>query len=579
MSTPVDTSSTGLKTITAQIMGIISGARQIPPADVVKEYGNSPHIPGLVLSCSKELMRVRGMTPQVWPNWHSIGYDDPRLLKHTWRAKVVAWEALGDRTFDLPVAAPPSTGPIPVDLPSPPVVASNVAGLSTKPTTEYRDKGKGKAVVVDSEPEAEGSRKRKSPMIPESAMKSHKRRKSTRIVKSKALVESEDDDEAIIKPVSRGVLEVVLPPRSKAVARTPNSPRSPRVPTKKPFGPATAISGSRPAVVEPSQPTPDPLLEAPAVAEIGDILIPGPNNPCHACNKQEWPCATRFDKRTKNPCMSCVYCSTKKIKCISATLGSPPPRTRAPSTTRRARSRTPSKAPSKAPPASQSKARTRSQSRGLSGTPAVTAVTTPKTQTRGRSKTITAIKAPAPAPAPLPSSSSAVPRAALDVPMPDLHGMAIAIRDAAARIAILEARVVEQDGKFDTLQRLHEGLRREIVDRHPSFPLPDLPANATLLFDQSVPVSMSPPESALPPLIDLSMAGMSPTPPKFEDASAIEGLLFESNEVVDPEGPHTPGENVDPGDPGNLVPEYDSDDDMDVEVKLEVKLEDTDMAT
>ncbi|KAG0693612.1 hypothetical protein DFH29DRAFT_1007146 [Suillus ampliporus] len=561
MSTPVDTSSTGLKTITAQIMGIISGARQIPPGSqppcsdstghFTRGVWEFTHIPGLVLSCSKELMRVRGMTPQ-----------------HAWRAKVVAWEALGDRTFDLPVAAPPSTGPIPVDLPSPPVVASNVAGLSTKPTTEYRDKGKGKAVVVDSEPEAEGSRKRKSPMIPEvssqppkSAMKSHKRRKSTRIVKSKALVESEDDDEAIIKPVSRGVLEVVLPPRSKAVARTPNSPRSPRVPTKKPFGPATAISGRSPAVVEPSQPTPDPLLEAPAVAEIGDILIPGPNKPM--------PCLQQARMALRN----------SKIKCISATLGSPPTRTRAPSTTRRARSRTPSKAPSKAPPASQSKARTRSQSRGLSGTPAVTAVTTPKTQTRGRSKTITAIKAPAPAPAPLPSSSSAVPRAALDVPMPDLHGMAIAIRDAAARIAILEARVVEQDGKFDTLQRLHEGLRREIVDRHPSFPLPDLPANATLLFDQSVPVSMSPPESALPPLIDLSMAGMSPTPPKFEDASAIEGLLFESNEVVDPEGPHTSGENVDPGDPGNLFPEYDSDDDMDVEVKLEVKLEDTDMAT
>ena len=146
------------------------------------------------------------MTPQVWPNWHSIGYDDPRLLKHSWHSKIVAWEALGDRTFDLPVAAPPSTGPIPVDLPSPPVVASNVAGLSTKPTTEYWDKGKGKAVVVDSEPEVEGSRKRKSPMIPEvssqppkSAMKSHKRRKSTRSVKSKALLELEDDDEPIIK--------------------------------------------------------------------------------------------------------------------------------------------------------------------------------------------------------------------------------------------------------------------------------------------------------------------------------------------------------------------------------------------
>ncbi|KAG1816888.1 uncharacterized protein BJ212DRAFT_1299601 [Suillus subaureus] len=62
-------------------------------------------------------------------------------------------------------------------------------------------------------------------------------------------------------------------------------------------------------------------------------------------------------------------------------------------------------------------------------TPGVTAVTTPKTQTCGCSKTITAIKAPAPAPA--------FPAAALDLPMPDLHAMAIAIQDGAARIAIL----------------------------------------------------------------------------------------------------------------------------------------------
>jgi hypothetical protein len=66
--------------------------------------------------------------------------------------------------------------------------------------------------------------------------------------------------------------------------------------------------------------------------------------------------------------------------------------------------------------------------------------------------------------------------------------------------------VKEQDGKIDTLQHLHEGLRCQIVNRHPAFPLPDLPADGTTLFlDQSVPPSMSPPESALPDLIDLSM--------------------------------------------------------------------------
>ncbi|KAG0695793.1 hypothetical protein DFH29DRAFT_1005108 [Suillus ampliporus] len=560
MSTPVDTSFTGLKATTAQIMGIISGARQIPPgpshlaltaqvgslvADVVKEYGTSPHIPGLVLSCSKELIRVRTMTPQVWPNWHSIGYDDPCLLKHSWRSKIIAWEVLGDHTFDLPVAAPPSIGPIPVDLPSPPVVTSNVPGSSTNPTTEYRDKGKGKAVVADPEPEAEGSRKRKSPMIPavssqppKLAMKSHKCMRSTHIVKSKAFVELEDDDEPIIKPFSCGVLEVVLPQVSTILARTPNSPCSPWVPTKKPFSPATAISGSRPAVVKPSQPTPDSTVEAPPVIEAGDILIPRPvKQPMPGLQQARLALRNSVRQEDRKPMHVVCLLLDKEDQVHLGDSGIP------------------------AHMLSSSLYHPEGESRGLSGTLAVTAVTTPKTQTHGCSKTITAIKAPAPAPAPLLSSSSAVPHAALNVPMLDLHGMAIAIQDAAARIAILEARVVEQDGKFDTLQCLHEGLRREIVDRHPSFPLPDLPANATsLLFDQSVPMDGA-------------------HTPKFKDASAIEGLLFESNEVVHPEGPHTSGKNVDPGDPGNLVPEYDSDDDMDVEVKLEVKLEETDMAT
>ena len=236
MSTPVDASLTGLKASTAKIMALISGARQIPPgsshfaltsqvgalvvcsflfclffsltsrqAHVVKEYGEGP-LPGLVLSCSRELMRVRSMTPQVWPDWHSIGYDDPRVLKHIWRPKALAWDALGDHSFDLPVAAPPSTGPIPVNLPSPPVVAGNVAGPSSTSTTEFRDKGKGKAVFADEEPEAEGSRKRKSPMIsalpsqpPKSTMKRHKHMRSTRVVKSKPMVESADEEDTIMQ--------------------------------------------------------------------------------------------------------------------------------------------------------------------------------------------------------------------------------------------------------------------------------------------------------------------------------------------------------------------------------------------
>ncbi|KAG2034840.1 hypothetical protein BDR03DRAFT_984045 [Suillus americanus] len=70
-------------------------------------------------------------------------------------------------------------------------------------------------------------------------------------------------------------------------------------------------------------------------------------------------------------------------------------------------------------------------------------------------KTITAVKVPAPAPASIPSMSFAVPPAALNVPMPDFHTMAMAIQEGVARIAILEAHVAEQDSKIDTLQCLN----------------------------------------------------------------------------------------------------------------------------
>ncbi|KAG1723088.1 hypothetical protein EDD22DRAFT_934624, partial [Suillus occidentalis] len=353
-------------------------------------------------------------------------------------------------------------------------------------------------------------------------------------------------------------------------------------------------SGSRPEVVEPTDDTAGASDGGPPAIPPIDITVPGPvstafhslssvhswipqNNPCYYCAKEDWHCQTRVDRRTGHPCLSCLRCATKKIKCHPAFVGSPPRRVRGKATTQRTRSKTPGPAPSTAPSPSQSRTRTRSQSRGVSRTPAVPAATAPKVQSRGRSKT-TGRKTPCPCPCPC-HSCAAVPRAALDVPMPDLHSMAIAIRDGAARIAILEARVREQDGKIDTLQRLHESLRRQVVDRHPSFPLPDSPANATMLLDQSVPPpSMSPLPSALPNLINLDMGVMEPTPLKVEDASDMVGLVFEPSQVP-PEGPQSSGEVVVPDDPGNLFPEYTSvSEEMDVEVKAGSSDEEVHMA-
>ncbi|KAG1717464.1 hypothetical protein EDD22DRAFT_992240 [Suillus occidentalis] len=583
MSTPVQTSLTGLKTSTLKLVGIIAGARLIPAGtgeahnvltkqattllgEIVREHEKGDYIPGIVASCSKELLRVRPMTPRVWPNWHSIGHDDPRVSKHAWRNKIRAWEALGDHSCDLSVVPDPSTGPLTVDLPSPAPVPPPAPVIPSAPVLPSPPGISGTSGPHDVR--VPGQRERKSPMIsghssqpPKSAMKSRKRAKSTRPVKSAPDVESEDEEDTIVQPISRGVPEVVLPQLSTIVVRTPQLPRSPGSPKKQNFGPAsktagsrpevskspmsrpvaTPTSGSRPEVVEPTDDTAGASDGEPPAIPTFDITIPGPNNPCHYCVKEDWHCQTRVDRRTGHPCLSCI--------------------------------RTPAPAPSTGPSASQSRTRTRSQSRGVSRPPAVPAATTPKVQSRGRSKT-NARKTPAPAPAPAPataagpSSSYAVPPAALDVPMPDLHSMAIAIRDGAARIAILEARVQEQDGKIDTLQRLHESLRRQVVDRHPSFPLPDSPANATMLLDQSVPPpSMSPLPSALPNLINLDMGVMEPTPLKVEDASDMVGLVFEPSQVQ-PED-----------DPGNLLPEYNSvSEEMDVEVKAGTSGEEVEMA-
>ncbi|KAG2341298.1 hypothetical protein BDR05DRAFT_1001940 [Suillus weaverae] len=589
MSTPVNNSLAGLKESTAQLVGIIAGARHIPAStgqahfaltaqvttllgQIIQAYEKGDYMPGIVASCSKELMRVRSMTPRVWPNWHSIGHDDPWVSKHAWRNKVRAWEALGDNSRDLHVVPNPSTGPLTVDLPSPPILLSApvlpsppiVAGSSSQTMSEFRDKGKGKEVAVDLELEVEGSRKRKSPMIsghssqpPKSAMKGRKRVKSTRPVKSKPIVESEDDEDPIVQLILRGVLEVILPQLSTILLTAGSGPDVPKTPISRPE--VMATSGSHPEVVQPDDASSISDGGPPAIPTF-DITIPGPNNPCHYCVKEEWPCATRLDKRTGQPCLSCIHCSTKKIKCVPAS--------------------TPATAPSNALAASQSRARTRSQSHGASRTPAIPAVTTPKVQSCGRSKTITAKKAPAPAPAPAPAHNYAVPRAALNVPMPDLHSMAIAIQDAAARIVVLEACVREQDGKINTLQYLHESPRRKVVDWHPSFPLPDSPGNATFLLDQSVDSpSMSPLPSALPDLINLDMGVMEPTNLKVEDESAMLGLMFEPSQVQ-PEGPQLSGENVVPDDPVNLLPEYNSvDGEMDVEVKDAPSGEEVNMVT
>ncbi|KAG2127314.1 uncharacterized protein EDB93DRAFT_1257067 [Suillus bovinus] len=78
--------------------------------------------------------------------------------------------------------------------------------------------------------------------------------------------------------------------------------------------------------------------------------------------------------------------------------------------------------------------------------------------------------------------------------------------------------------------------------------------------------------------INLSLRDGAQPPPNLQDESAINRLIFELNQIH-PEVSQTPGEIVKPDDLGNLFPEYDSVEEMDVQVKGEPSGEDVDMTT
>ncbi|KAG1718044.1 hypothetical protein EDD22DRAFT_964165 [Suillus occidentalis] len=482
MSTPVQTSLTGLKAFTVKLVGIIAGARHIPAStgeghnvltkqaytllgEIIQEHEKGDYIPGILASCSKELMRVHSMTPLVWPNQHSIGHDDPQVSRHTWCNKIRAWEALGDHSCDLPVVPDLSTGsltvnlssPVPVPPPAPDLLSApvlpfppSIAGTSGTITSEFQDKGKGKAVAINLELEVQGSRKRKSPMI-----SGHSSQPPKSLV-----IESEDEEDTIVQPISCGVPEVILPQLSTIVVRTPQLPYSPGSSKKQYFGPALMTAGSH------SEVTKSPISCPEVMATSGSHLeVVEPTNDTTSTLDGEPPAILTFD------------------------------------------------------------------------------ITIPSPMT-------------------VPSSSFVVPHAVLDVPILDLHSMAITIRDGVARMV----RLIP----YNTSMRA-SGARWSTSTLHFHF--------QTHLPMQHPPLSMSPLPSALPNLINLDMGVMEPTLFKVEDGSDMVGLMFEHNQVQ-PEGPQLSSEIMDPDDPGNLFPEYNSvSKEVDIEVKAGPSGEEVEMAT
>ncbi|KAG2360093.1 hypothetical protein BDR07DRAFT_1487462 [Suillus spraguei] len=84
---------------------------------------------------------------------------------------------------------------------------------------------------------------------PKSAKKGRKRVKATRNVKLKVFVESEDEEDLIVQPISSAVPALNLPQPSTIIVGTPHSPRLPCSLKKQLFGPASLIASSPPKVM------------------------------------------------------------------------------------------------------------------------------------------------------------------------------------------------------------------------------------------------------------------------------------------------------------------------------------------
>ncbi|KAG1732820.1 hypothetical protein EDB19DRAFT_1911836 [Suillus lakei] len=469
-----------------------------------------------------------------------------------------------------------------------PVISNDVPSPSNSQAKDVelrrREKGKGKELVTDMEMDELMSRKRKSLLISgtssqptQSAMKSHKRVRLTWTVKSKEILTSEDDeDEGSDKVVSAALPMVVLLPFSISPQSAPSgSPRSPWSPKKAPYGSATTHRGRHADVTEQPEPTLviqlETQMDTPLVIDSGALLILGPNNLCRNCLKAELLCTTRFQKSTHAGLMLCVLCTTKKVKCILARMGTPPTQTRGQSATHQTRSRTPSRAPSAGPPKATA-------SSSQPEAPSAINLENP-----WQLLPATSTKPSVPLPTVDGSSSSALPRQTLNIPIPNLHSMSITIFDSVKHIKALEAHVNDQQGMIDTLQRLNESLQRQMVDRHPSFPLPDLLSNAgSFLLDQAITEPQSSSQLVPLPLINLSTSGIKPMPLPFNESPPINGLIFEPSPAPIPLDPlFEPSPAPLPLDPPvltpnagqssfNLLPEYNSDNEMDAEVSLTI---------
>ncbi|KAG1721821.1 uncharacterized protein EDB91DRAFT_1088337 [Suillus paluster] len=202
-------------------------------------------------------------------------------MRHSWHSKALAWQALGDHSFNL---AHEVDGSATDNAPSP----------STSVDGDALEKGKGKAREVELEPEKKKEMEkpkeeqekphRKQPFsrmskpLPKSAMKTPKRGKLGQERKLRESVDSSDEEEEedrLSKPRSN-TSSVIVTRRVSATqpSRPSGPPRSLGSLKKAAFGPGMTPLLMHPDVPELSQVTSESPRDVPPVVDARAILIP-----------------------------------------------------------------------------------------------------------------------------------------------------------------------------------------------------------------------------------------------------------------------------------------------------------------
>ncbi|KAJ8581609.1 hypothetical protein M405DRAFT_868527 [Rhizopogon salebrosus TDB-379] len=468
----------------------------------------------------------------VAPNWMVIGHDDPAILVHLWAAAAHVWADAADTSFNLPfmnqttavasvslpmvsqVQPPPNkvqelhqdqahtfAG---VVLPKVPQVKSGgkgempsaITGLSQRkeasddvdiemsaPVATKVDKGKGRLIKVDLAAEHDHvPKKRKIKNV------SGKTSGPKSSMKKREIMSAEPDKGSVTTMASRSmpgtswVELVVIRTASQPLALLADSSQvesSTHATSMENIHVLRAVTHGTLNRLRPLPRHMSTSLAAPAIPVLQDTPYrPSADDPCQGCVEKEIECITRFSRRTGLVLMSCKHCMQKKVACWSSAKGRPTPACR---TAQRAKSQARSrhvslvmlKAEEDSPDLRASPVIDMSLD---NESPDIEPLASPMSimvdnedmsgPSRATSRALSGVQpARVECPEPVPGWSTGLTHQGSPIDHGLLPSKQIYIRDSGSPAVL---------SMIDSVVRMHEGLWRQVVQAHPSFPLPDI---------------------------------------------------------------------------------------------------------